>query len=173
MLWGGADSLSSFVRHTCRQAGLANGHTMYEECGRVAVQSFIQTPGIERCMGFLLQEELLERLGSTPIPASPSPGSREDSHQCDYLGGSSQLEVHKGEVLGQERFLVEVQHADVGLDCLPDLHLRHRLRLPLSDQSPTCSTQGFQRQHHQPPAQSLGTMGQVTQNDLWAWPVNE
>lgn len=37
LLWGGADSLPRFVRHACRQAGLANGHTMHEECGRVVV----------------------------------------------------------------------------------------------------------------------------------------
>lgn len=66
------------------------------------------------------------------------PNSYEDSHQCDYLGGGSQLQVHEGEVLGQERLLVEVQHADIGLDCLPDLHLRHRQvqEWSLSDHSP-------------------------------------
>lgn len=95
---------------------------MDAECGSVAVKDFIQGPGTEG------------QAGTSPPPPdgpvttvseTPSSGLWEDSHQRDDLGGCSELQVHEGKVFGQERLLVKVQHPDICLDGLPNLHL-HR-----------------------------------------------
>lgn len=69
LLWGRADSLSSFVSHRRRETGLANGHTMHAECGGVVVKSFVEGPGTEGRAGtspLNLPVPSLRRLPWTP-----------------------------------------------------------------------------------------------------------
>lgn len=47
LLGGRVDSLSSFIHHRCGETGLANGHTMDAERGRVVVKGFVEGPGTE------------------------------------------------------------------------------------------------------------------------------
>ena len=96
---------------------------MDSERGSVVVRGLVKGPGTEGGAGTSPQDR---PVGAAPRYPPPTPDPREDSHQCDYLGGCPELQVHEGQVLGQERLLVKVQDTDICLDHLPNLHLHGR-----------------------------------------------
>lgn len=42
LLWSRADSLSSFVSHSCRKTGLSHSHPMYQKSCGVVIKSFAE-----------------------------------------------------------------------------------------------------------------------------------
>lgn len=118
LLWGRVDPLSSFIGHYSSETCLADGHPVDVEGGSVVVRGLVQGAGRKGRAGTSPPDGPVSAVLRCPVL---TPG---DSHQCDDWGGGLELQVHEGEVFGQERLLVRVQYTDIRLDRLPDLHLQ-------------------------------------------------